>query len=428
MKKAVKTRGNQPETLALAFATGRKHFKNVLATYLSAYNASSSQRENQKLRLIVLVCYDLTYSGAAREDFLDIDPGSLEGVDAIRFIGKEDMCDLRERLVSEGTIDEREASLLFENGYAAMRNALVYTALYENADYLLFIDDDEYPLAVSKAGNGQALWHGQDVIGGHMAHIGEAAITHGHHCGYVSPIPSFSFGADYTQEQFKTFIEAVSNDIVDWESIQRVMADGGVTYGSEQILHEPKAFEVQKTNGVKFISGSNLCLNLKYFYQGQCIPPFYNPPQARGEDSFLATCLSDYKIQKVPVYTFHDGFMRYPGILKGVLPQNLDVIDFEQKSIGERFLKASIGWVRYKPLLLYITNRSGFQYQAWRIREELKKASRDMAGYLDEPRFMDLEDEFACYAGKVEEHNDDFSMAQTAWLKLNREMNAHLAC
>lgn len=418
----------RPETLALAFATGRKQFKDVLATYLSAYKASVARNEQMPLRLIVLVCYDLTYSGAAREDFVKIDPGVLEGVDSIRFIGQEDMQALREELAAGGIINAREAALLFDCGYAAMRNALVYAALQENADYLLFIDDDEYPLAVSKDESGQALWYGQDVIGAHLANIEDAAITHGHHCGYVSPIPSLDFEDGYTQDQFKTYIEAVSNDIVDWPSIQRINADGGVTYGSDEIMHNTQAFEVLETNGVKFISGSNLCLNLKYFYRGQCIPPFYNPPRARGEDSFLATCLSEFRIQKVPVYTFHDGFLRYPSILKGVLPPTLEAIQSGQVSVQERFLKASIGWVRYKPLLLYITNRPGFKYQAWRIQEELKRASRDMAEYLEEPGFMSLEDEFASYASQVEEHSADFTAARVAWLKLNREMTAHQAC
>lgn len=418
----------KPETLALAFATGRKHFKNVLATYLAAYNHRVSPPERENLNLIVLVCYDLTYSGAVREDFLDIEPGILEGVDSIRFIGREDMCILRQQLVADGIIDERIGNLLFGEGYAAMRNTLVYAALQENADYLLFIDDDEYPLAVCKDDRGQAIWHGQDIIGTHLGHIKEAAITHGHHCGYVSPIPSIDFNREYTQEHFRTFIESVSNDIIDWTSICRIMENGGVTYGSKSILNTDDVFEVPEINGVKFISGSNICLNLKGFYRGQCMAPFYNPPGARGEDSFLATCLSEYKVRKVPVYTFHDGFLRYPAILHGVLPPALDAIPCEEKPVRERFLKAAIGWVRYKPLLLYITNRNGYRYQSWRVREELKRAGQDLAAYLEEPRFSELEDEFACYANRVEEHNADFIAARIAWLKLNRNMSAHLAC
>ena len=58
---------------------------------------------------------------------------------------------------------------------------------------------------------------------------------------------------------------------------------------------------------MKFISGANLCFNLKNYKN---FPPFYNPPGARGEDTFLSTCLSECSVRKVPCYTFHDGFSR----------------------------------------------------------------------------------------------------------------------
>ena len=71
---------------------------------------------------------------------------------------------------------------------------------------------------------------------------------------------------------------------------------------------------------MKFISGANLGLNLKNLDK---LFPFYNPPGARGEDTFLSTCICECTIRKVPCYTFHDGFSTYQHLLLGVLPNNL---------------------------------------------------------------------------------------------------------
>jgi hypothetical protein len=54
------------------------------------------------------------------------------------------------------------------------------------------------------------------VIKTHLLYIRQADITHGYHCGYVSPIPYVEFNNDLTENDFATFIEAISNDIINW--------------------------------------------------------------------------------------------------------------------------------------------------------------------------------------------------------------------
>ncbi len=87
------------------------------------------------------------------------------------------------------------------------------------------------------------------------------------------------------------------------------------------------------------------------------IPAFYNPPEARGEDTFFSTLLDDAKVLRVPVYHFHDGFLKYPGIMKQKYPVSLRKIKGDESEIGLRFLRASKGWMKYKPLLLYIADK-----------------------------------------------------------------------
>ena len=99
----------------------------------------------------------------------------------------------------------------------------------------------------------------------------------------------------------------------------------------------------------KWLSGSTLCLNLDHI---ENIPAFYNPPQARGEDTFFSTWLSGETCLSVPTYHFHDGFLKYTGIPKRKYPSKFDDINLEDSNVGERFFNASIGWVKYKPLLI----------------------------------------------------------------------------
>ena len=61
------------------------------------------------------------------------------------------------------------------------------------------------------------------------------------------------------------------------------MDSGGITYANVNIDINNRTVKVKENNGMKFISGSNLGFNLK---QIDRIFPFYNPPGARGEDTF----------------------------------------------------------------------------------------------------------------------------------------------
>ncbi|NTW71321.1 MAG: hypothetical protein HGA49_03670 [Eubacteriaceae bacterium] len=96
----------------------------------------------------------------------------------------------------------------------------------------------------------------------HLKNITQADITHGHHCGYISPIPFIEFNDKMTESDFRSFIEAISNDILNWDNIKTVMEQGGVTYADTKILTTDDAIEVKEINHAKFISGANLCINL----------------------------------------------------------------------------------------------------------------------------------------------------------------------
>ncbi len=59
------------------------------------------------------------------------------------------------------------------------------------------------------------------------------------------------------------FIESISNDIINWDSIKKKMNDGGVTYANLDIINSETNEVVKEIDGMKFISGANLGFNLK---------------------------------------------------------------------------------------------------------------------------------------------------------------------
>ncbi|NLI21605.1 MAG: hypothetical protein GX418_08670 [Clostridiales bacterium] len=400
--------------VGIGFATGRKNFLKVLRTYIYNWD-ETGMTHHGSIRLHVLIAYDLTYNKTKPSDFTRISAELKEKVEDIQFVDARFTQDTVRELTEQGVIDPDEAEMFFSSGYAAMRNAVLYAAVQRKMDYLLFLDDDEYPLAVTRA-HEVALWSGQPVLATHLQYISDADITNGFHCGYISPIPFIRFDERLTVDDFRPFVEAISNDIISWDNIARIMKQGGVTYADTQVLIRNQPAEVPEINGCKFISGSNLCLNLT---DPDRLYPFFNPPGARGEDTFLSTCLSQRKVMRVPCYAFHNGFSIYNYLLSGVLPAKLQPITAESRHVINRFYSACIGWVRYKPLLLYITQREQYARKIDEMRGRLSATLPKISAYFQMKEFHKIMDELDRYDQDVEKHYAQFLQTRQIWEKLN---------
>lgn len=399
--------------VGIGFATGRKTFQRVLRTNI--YNwQDSGLVENKRVSLNLFVAYDLDYNKTKKTDYTNIHPELVEQIDSSTFITGANIKEEIEYLIRENVIGLSDARLIFGKGYAAKRNAVLYNAIKQKIDYLIFLDDDEYPMAVTKT-HSTAIWGGQHVLLNHLQHIEKADITHGHHCGYISPIPYMEFNDTLAENDFRSFIEAISNDIINWDTLKTVMENGGVTYADTKILTSNQSEEVKEINHAKFISGANLCINLT---KPGRVYPFYNPPGARGEDTFLSTCLSDRKVLKVPCYTFHDGFSTYNHLLEGVLPIKLKFIRADSEQIINRFYKACIGWIRYKPLLIYITQPDQYEEKIAKMREQLKESLPKICAYFDDPDFMNVLKELEKYNKNVKKHYQEFQETQKIWARI----------
>ena len=407
---------NEAVNVGIGFATGRKNFKNVLATYM--YHLDESKMlKNNNIRLHLFVSYDLNYMGTKIEDYTCISENILAKFETTNFIGDEDIRNIQQELLRKNVIEENEINLCFGNGYAVRRNIILYYALKNKMDYIIFMDDDEYPMAVTRTDN-SALWSGQHVIESHVENLKYADVTNGYHCGYISPIPSIEFDNILPENIYKKFIEALSNDVLNWENMKLIMQNGGVTYADKKILIDKKILSVDEINGAKFITGGNLGISLRDFSK---VYPFYNPPGARGEDTFLSTCLSNSTVKLIPVYTFHDGFSIYSNLLKGVLPTNLRNIDpLESSEIVNRFYRACLGWVRYKPLYIYITNREKYGQIIANMRQALKTTLPHICTYFNMIEFNNILDELDKFDEQVEKHYNEFEKSKEIWNKIKR--------
>ncbi len=399
--------------LGIGFATGRKNFQQVLKTYVYNWNESGLVSDGL-YSLNLFIAYDLAYKNTKASDYTNIPHDLVKQLNSVNFVTNASTKGEIAYLIQENVITLAEARIIFGKGYAAKRNAILYNAIKNNLDYLIYLDDDEYPLAVTNTKN-SAIWGGQHVLPIHLKYIKEADITHGHHCGYISPIPHLEFNDTLTENDFKIFIEAISNDIINWDNIMNVMNNDGVTYADTNILTSKNATEIPETNHAKFISGANLCINLTDPIR---VFPFYNPPGARGEDTLLSTCLSERKVMSVPCYTFHDGFSIYNRLLEGVLPTLLKSSSADNEQIKERFYKACMGWVRYKPLMLYITQPDHFVEMIEEMRGKLKYSLPKICAYFQRPDFMNILIELDKYYKNAIKHYDSFQKTQRIWAKI----------
>ncbi len=402
--------------IGIAFVTGRLLFQNVLKTYINNW-VEHGLIENRNVRIHVLVSYDLRYKNTNTNDYKKVPKELQDLVDSIHFYGTKEVNEEIELLTkTDNTISATDCQLIFGEGFAKKRNIVTYFAIKLKMDKLLFIDDDEYPLATYQNNNGKLLWMGQSILSTHLKFNDDADITHGLHCGYISPVPYLVFNDILTENDFKLFIEALSNDIITWDKLKQVIINQkGVTYSDENILTNQPTYEVEETNGMKFISGANLCFNLKNYRK---FPPFYNPPGARGEDTFMSTALTDLKVVKVPCYAFHDGFSMYNNLLNGVLPIELKPIEITSNEILTRFIKATIGWIRYKPLLIYITERNNFEATMKTMEDNLKYTIPKLCAYFKTEEFNKIIVEFSKYRKNVKEHFNDFEKTKSTWTRL----------
>ena len=404
----------------IGFVTGRPNVCRIINSYYQDM-LEQVNRYKRKVEITIFILFDTEYQNAKREDFYHILPEVYRNI-KIKYITSEDISEEIKKLSVRKNLDIDDMQFFLGHGHAKGRNTIMYYALKNKIDYLLFWDDDEYPVAIAKDKD-RNTWIKQDNILKHLEFMDKenADVTIGYHCGYISPIPYIDYTDKFTEEDMREFIEAISNDIISWESIQEKMKNNnGVTYANLKLANGIGEYEIKSDGLGKWVSGSTLCLNLN---NREKIPAFYNPPLARGEDTFFSTLLGNSKIVRIPVYHFHDGFLKYTQIMDKEYPKTLRKIKIKEDSIKNRFLKASIGWVKYKPLLLYIKDREDYDTKIHKMMGELERTVPKLNAMFGDNSFSLLLDELRIYNQDVRQHFEEYKRTNEIWNTLKCNIN-----
>ncbi len=399
----------------IGFVTGRPNVCKVInSTYERLINQFKDS--DKKIEITIFILFDLGYQFTTRVDFYGIIPNVYKDI-RVKYITPEDIEEEKKTLLGKEVLSKQEAELFFGHGHAKGRNTLMYYAKKNKIDYLLFWDDDEYPVAcIKNRETNEITWKEQDNIAMHLKYIENSDVTIGYHCGYISPIPYVELNEDIDENLFKQYIEAISNEVVSWESIkEKFIKNNGITYADAKIANGEGAY-VQKDEGKgNWVVGSTLCLNLNHIDK---IPAFYNPEGARGEDAFFSINLKNSKIIKVPVYHFHDGFLKYTSVARQKYPKTLRKIKATDEEVEQRFLKASRGWMKYKPLLLYVTDNEHYKEKIKDNHIKLENSIPEINKLFESDVFdsllIDLED----YDKNVKKHYNEFVKTNEIWNKL----------
>ncbi len=105
-------------------------------------------------------------------------------------------------------------------------------------------------------------------------------------------------------------------------------------------------------------------------------------------------------------------------MLEGVLPIHLSAITEKSAQVMTRFINACIGWIRYKPLLTYITQHEKYEASMQKINDALNKTVPLLSEHFDDNRFMAILTEFDKYRKNVKRHYSSYQLAQSTWKKV----------
>ncbi|MCI8620817.1 MAG: hypothetical protein HFJ50_03225 [Clostridia bacterium] len=407
----------KPLELGIGFLTGRTNICNIIN---NCYKDMIKQLKDypDEVNLTIFILYDLEYQNTKREEFYSLKDDVYKKIH-IKYITPEDIEEEKKILKSRYNLTRYETNLVLGKGYGKARNAIMYFALKRNIDYLLFWDDDEYPYACIKGQNSEIIWEKQNNLVEHLNVIKYSDVTIGHRCGNMSPVPYIEFGEDNIKEQkFKEYIEAVSNEVITWEKVKKYMTvdkSHGMAF-AERDITEGKDKIVLKHVGLKnWLYASGICINLTHIDR---IPAFYNPPYARGEDTFFCTLLTEAKVVKVPTYHFHDSFLKYPEIVRGKFPKEFEKVSLDDEAIGDRFLKASLGWIKYKPLLMYIMQRTTYLTDIEIAKEKLRNSINNINEIFPHSDFLSLLGELEKYDEDVQKHYKEYLKTNDVWNRI----------
>ena len=202
----------------IGFLAGRPNVCRIINNYYKSI-LEQGKKSGKKVNFTFFILFDLNYQMSARNEFYNIIPSVYKNTD-VKYITPEDIEEEKKILASRYKIKKNDVNLILGQGYAKARNCIMYFALKSKMDYLLFWDDDEYPVSCVEQDE-KIVWQQENNILTHLNNIEDALVTMGHRCGYMSPIPPVDFNQTMKEEDFKKYIDGVSNEAVSWENVKK---------------------------------------------------------------------------------------------------------------------------------------------------------------------------------------------------------------
>lgn len=399
----------------IGFITGRPNVCRIINSYYE-FLLEQVQGLDVKVNFTIFILFDLGYQFTTRTDFYGIIPAVYKNIN-IKYITPEAIDEDKKKLMSKFNLSQEDVDLLIGKGYGKARNTIMYYAIKRNIDYLLFWDDDEYPLANVKFGR-ELEWIKQCNVLEHIKNIENADITYGYRCGMMNPVPYIEYNDKVMEDDYKAFINGLENEVINWDIIQKYRKeDNCISYAEPDIaLGKKKAEVVEDVGRTNFVLGSGISLNLRHL---ENIPAFYNPPKARGEDTFFSCALREKnaKVLRIPTYHFHDCFLKYIGLMREKYPKALRKAALDESGVEQRFLKTTIGWTKYKPLYYYITDNYNYKKIIREAKENLEKSIPKINTSFETCDFSCLLEELTEYDKKVKKHYEEYMRATQIWDK-----------
>lgn len=375
----------------------------------------------KKVNFTFFILYDLNYLNTQEKEFYNIDPKILKNI-KIKYLNPEYIVEKKIEIMKKHKLTEREVDLVIGKGYAKARNCIVYEALEEKIDYLLFWDDDEYPLAALKDGK-DIKWVKQNNVLQHIKYIDKADLTYGYRCGMINPLPYVEYNETITEDIFKQFIEALENEVISWDKLQYMLKnESEIGYADETIAtYNKQVEEIKKIGKENFVLGSGICLNLTHIDK---IPAFYNPPEARGEDTFFSCALRDKgtKVLRIPVYHFHDAFLKFTFLMEEKFPKKIKKVTTDDNGISLRLKRTITGWIKYKPLLYYIFDKENYRNIIDETKIKLENSIRPMSTAFEDCDLTNLPVVLEEYDNKVIQHYQEYIETNKIWDKIKKNI------
>ena len=104
--------------------------------------------------------------------------------------------------------------------------------------------------------------------------------------------------------------------------------------------------------------------------------------------------------------------------MNGILPKVLEPVDCSSPSVVKRFANAAIGWIRYKPLMIYITQPNEYETIMEEVEKKLELTIPKLCRYFHNTHFEQIRHELFHYRNNVKRHFAAFQQTKKAWAKV----------